>query len=156
LLALFIATYAVVNLYRIARPLPASHRPVERIGRKLLTSIGAVAGLVGGLLGLGGGVVMVPLLQVIARVRLREAIAVSSAVMIATALVGASIKFATLPQHDVSAARAGLFVLMMAPTAMIGASLGAYMAHRMPLAVVRGIVSVLLLIAAFRMTAFFA
>lgn len=151
LLAVFIGAYAVVNLYRIARPLGTTNRPRERTGRPILTAIGAGAGLIGGLLGLGGGVIMVPLLQVVARVRLREAIGVSSAVMIATALIGATLKFATLNQHDLAASGAALFVLVMAPTAMLGATVGAHMAHRLPLHMIRAIVSLLLLLAALRL-----
>jgi uncharacterized protein len=155
LLAGFIAAYALVNLYRMYRPLGEVRRPPERTSRPMLIGIGGLAGLFGGLLGLGGGVVMVPLLQVVSRVRLREAIAVSSAVMIATALVGAMLKFATLPGHGMAPAHAALLVLTMAPTAMLGATLGAHMTHRLPLYTIRGIVSVLLLVAAARMSGLF-
>lgn len=151
MLAAFIAAYAVVNLYRMLRPLGEVNRPTERTSRPVLMTIGGGAGLVGGLLGLGGGVIMVPLLQVVSRVRLREAIGVSSAVMIATALVGALIKFATLSTHNLQPTDAALFVLVMAPTAMFGAALGASMAHRLPLRAIRAIVSVLLIVAAIRM-----
>jgi uncharacterized protein len=156
LLAVFIAGYAAMNLYRMVYPRSATNRPAERTGGPLLAAIGGVAGLFGGLLGIGGGVVMVPLLQVFSRIRIREAIAVSSAVMIVSALVGASLKFATLPSHGLSPAHAALFVLAMAPTAMLGAAIGASMIHRLPLAVVRGMVSILLLIAAARMSGLFS
>jgi uncharacterized protein len=156
LLAVFIAAYALMNLYRMVYPRPAIDRPAEHTGRPLLAAIGGTAGLFGGLLGIGGGVVMVPLLQVFSRIRIREAIAVSSAVMIVSAMVGASLKFATLPSHGLAPSHAALFVLAMAPTAMLGATIGASLIHRLPIAMVRGIVSVLLLIAAARMTGLFA
>lgn len=155
LLALFIASYALVNLYRLLRPLGETGRPAERTSTPMMATVGASAGLVGGLLGLGGGVILVPLLQVLSRIRLREAIAVSAAVMIATALVGAVLKFATLSTHGIAPESAALLVLMMAPTAMLGATLGAHLTHRLPVRVVRGVVSVLLLLAAARMIAGF-
>jgi uncharacterized protein len=155
-LAAFIAAYALLNLYRLVRPRPLSERLVEHTSPPVMASIGGAAGLFGGLLGLGGGVVMVPLLQVFSRIRLREAIAVSSAAMIATALVGATIKFATLHTHGLSPAHAALFVLAMAPTAVLGATIGASMIHRLPLQVVRALVSILLLIAAARMSGLFS
>lgn len=155
MLALFIAAYALVNLYRLVMPLGETMRPAERVSRPTLIGIGGSAGLIGGLLGLGGGVIMVPLLQVISRVRLREAIAVSSAVMIATALVGAFLKFATLGSHGMPATQPALLVLAMAPTAMIGATIGAYLMHRLPLRTIRMVVSILLLVAAARMVNLF-
>jgi len=153
LLAIFIAAYCLVNLYRIIRPRTDATRPPERTGRPLLTTIGAMAGFVGGLLGLGGGVVMVPMLQVFANIRLRTAIATSSAVMAVSALIGAALKFGTLhvsaPMYSWTAA--AFLVVAMAPGAIIGGSVGASLAHRLPLRVVRGAIAVILLIAAARL-----
>lgn len=151
LLAVFIAGYCALNIYRIAYPRREKDRPPERIGPGMLAGIGGSAGLVAGLLGLGGGVVMVPMLQVGARVRLRQAIAASSAAMVASALIGASLKFATLGGEGRSPIDAGWLATAMAPGAILGGSLGATLAHRLPLNVVRGAVSLLLMSAAVRM-----
>lgn len=153
LLALFIAGYCLLNIYRIFRPRTDATRPAERRGAPILATVGGVAGFIGGLLGLGGGVVMVPMLQVLGNIRLREAIATSSAVMVASALIGAALKFATLhiaaPGHLWT--KPALLVVAMAPGAIIGGTVGAALAHKLPLRAVRGIVSVILLVAAIRL-----
>lgn len=151
LLAVFIAGYCGVNIYRIVRPRRDANRPPERAGRGMLAGIGGAAGLLAGLLGLGGGVVMVPMLQVGARVRLRQAIAASSAAMVASALIGAGVKFATLAGEGRSPIDAGWLATAMAPGAILGGAFGATLAHRLSLTVVRISVSVLLLGAAVRM-----
>lgn len=153
LLAVFIAGYCLLNLYRIWRPRTDATRPAERITRPTLAGIGGLAGMFAGLLGLGGGVVMVPLLQVIANVRLRQAIAVSAAVMIISAAIGAALKLATLrAASGHSALEALVYVPILAPGAILGGAGGAWLAHRLPLAIVRAAVSLLLLVAALRMS----
>jgi uncharacterized protein len=151
-LAVFIGAYAALNLFRVIRPITEGERKPERIRTPHLTAIGSAAGLVGGLLGLGGGVVMVPLLQVFANVRLRHTIAASSAVMIVSATIGAAIKLGTLEAtHGLRWQEAMEFVIAMAPGAVLGGIVGAQLAHSLPLRIVRGAVSVLLLLIALRL-----
>ena len=151
LLAVFIAAYCVLNIYRIFKPRPQVNRPAERTGPVLLATLGGAAGLLGGLLGLGGGAVMVPALQVFARVKLIDAIATSSATMVGSAAIGASLKLATLSTHDRSWREALLLVVAMAPGAILGGSLGATLAHRLPIKAVRLVISIILLLVAARM-----
>lgn len=150
-LAAFIALYCVFNLYRIATRSHLKPDVPERTAGPVLVAIGTAAGFVGGVLGLGGGAVMVPMLQMIARVRLRTAIGTSAAVMWISASVGAAIKLATLHEHHRTLAEAGMLVLALGPMAMLGGLAGAWLAHRLPLPAVRLIITVLLLIAAARM-----
>ena len=151
-LAVFIGAYAALNLFRVILPGGEGDRRPERTGRRRLMAIGSAAGFVGGLLGLGGGVVMVPLLQVFAHVRLRHAIAASSAVMVISATIGAALKMGTLEStHGLSWRDAMAYVVAMAPGAVLGGMLGAQLAHALPLRVVRGTVSVLLLLIALRL-----
>lgn len=154
-LAVFIAGYALLNLYRLVRQRRESEGLPERTGVALLAAIGGGAGFIGGLLGLGGGVVTVPLLQVLARIRLRQAIATSSAVMPLTALIGAGLKLGTLPGHGRSVWEALLIAVAMGPGAIVGAMVGATLTHALPLAVVRGVISVLLLAAAAKLAGLF-
>lgn len=150
-LALFIGVYCLINLYRVMRPRPAdAPEPAAPRGR-MLAVVGCAAGLVGGVLGLGGGVVTVPLLQVFAQVRLRHAIAASSATMGLSALVGAALKLGTLGAVGRSVAEALLLAAAMGPMAVAGALMGATLAHRLPVRWVRLVVTVLLLMAAVRM-----
>lgn len=149
-LACFIALYSLMNLFRVLRKRPEPGREEERATPPVLGTIGASAGFIGGLLGLGGGVVMVPMLQVFAKVRLREAIGTSSAIMWLTAIIGAAAKLATLGSQGRTIPEALWLVLAMGPGAVFGGVLGASLAHALPLQIVRGTISVLLLIAAFR------
>jgi uncharacterized membrane protein YfcA len=148
MLAGFIALYCTVNIARALRPIPDDERLPERGGPGLLAGIGIATGFVGGLLGIGGGVVMVPALQLLGRVRLRHAIATSALVMCITAAVGASLKLWTLPGHGHTAGEAGWLVLAMSPGAIAGATAGAALVHALPIRVVRVVISVLLIVAA--------
>jgi uncharacterized protein len=151
LLAAFIAVFAIFNIYRAIRPRNEATRPPERIGRPMLVGVGSLAGFIGGLLGLGGGVVMVPLLQLLSNVRLRHAIAASAAVMVISATIGALIKLVTLDAHNRDISEAMFFVIALAPGAVLGGIIGAQLAHMLPLRVVRVAVSVLLLLIAARL-----
>ena len=151
LLAVFIAAYCVLNLVRLVRKKGETTVADERTDWHRLVTIGAITGLVAGLLGIGGGVLMVPMLQIFCRLPLRQSIGTSSAVMCLTALVGAIGKMSTLHTHGLEVGDALLLVLALGPTAMVGAWIGAKLTHKLPLPVVRGVISVLLLIAAIKM-----
>lgn len=156
ILAGFIAVYCAVNLWKILVHgwLKRPERPLgqERLSPARLAGTGVMAGLVGGLLGLGGGVVMVPMLQLLAAVPLRMAIGTSAAVMCLTGAIGAGVKLAGLSAHGQSIADAIQLAVVMGPGAMGGAMLGARLTHWLPLPAVRALVSVLLLGAAVKMT----
>jgi uncharacterized membrane protein YfcA len=150
-LAAFIGGYCLLNIYRVFRPRPQENRPPELVSKPVLGSIGAAAGLAGGLLGLGGGAVMVPALNAFSRVKLRDAIAASAAIMVVSAAIGAVIKVATLSQHNRSWEEAAWLVLAMAPGALVGGYIGASLIHALPIKTVRLIVSVILLLVAIRL-----
>jgi uncharacterized membrane protein YfcA len=154
LLAVCLVLYCVWNLRVIARPRRrkfSGEGRVERITPGRLGMCGASTGLVGGLLGLGGGFLMVPLLQLLCNMRLKNAIATSSAVLCVTAAIGAVLKLVTLPQHEESIAHAARFALLMIPTGVIGALLGARWLHYLPVTAVRTIMTLLILAAATRL-----
>jgi len=145
-LAGFIVCYCVFNIWRLVR-----HQEERTAGRPTpgrLLSAGAATGLVGGLLGLGGGVLLVPLLQLVCRLPLRQSIATSSSVIAVSAVFGAGLKLSTLSQHGHAPREALWLALAMAPTAILGAQLGAGLTHRLPLRAVRLVITVLLLLAA--------
>ncbi len=155
LLAAFIFLYCLFTLYRIVYPRPPasadSEEPTELLPARSGILIGMLAGLVGGLLGLGGGVVMVPLLQVVGRVRLRQAVAASSAVMCISATFGAVTKLMTLEsvkRHPLEAlALAGL----MLPGAVVGSLIGASLIQSLPVRQVRVLILIILSFVAARM-----
>jgi uncharacterized membrane protein YfcA len=94
-----------------------------RITAPLLAIIGAAAGVLSGLFGVGGGIVMVPAL-VIAGLGQHRSQATSLAAIIPIALVGA-ILFGQAASVDVGAA------VVLAAGSLVGARLGALLMHRL-------------------------
>lgn len=121
------------------------------------SSVGGLTGVIAGLLGIGGGIVMVPLLQRITKLPLRQCIGTSSAVMCVTALFGAISKNWTLSEHvDATGLPLewsdSLFIAgCLAPTAVVGGLIGAKMTHSLQLKWVRVAFLLLLTMAAARM-----
>jgi uncharacterized membrane protein YfcA len=93
------------------------------IGTSLL--IGLTAGAFGGLVGLGGGVVMVPLMVGVARLQQRQAHGTSLVALVFTGLVGAA-TYATRGQVDLVGAA------LLAVPATFMARFGARYAHVLP------------------------
>jgi uncharacterized membrane protein YfcA len=151
ILALFILSYCVLNVVRAIARTPEAHVDPIDAPRAALVVLGVVTGLLGGLLGIGGGVIMVPALQLLLRVPLKNAIAASSAVMCVTALVGSGFKLSGLHTHGQALPDALLLAAAMAPTAFVGGLLGARLVQRLPLNTVRLAISVLLALAAARL-----
>ncbi|MEM7228690.1 MAG: sulfite exporter TauE/SafE family protein [Planctomycetota bacterium] len=115
--------------------------------------VGSITGFAAGLLGIGGGIITVPLLQRIALLPLRQCIATSSALMCLTAVVGASLKNATLPATSDGAhttVDAMLLSSGLIPCAIIGSFVGAHLTHALPIFWVRIVFIVLLVIACLR------
>src|SRR5438132_2628717 len=105
----------------------------------LLVWVGAlVAGLLGALTGLGGGVVLVPLLTIFFKVDIRYAIGASLVSVIATSSGAA----AAYVKEGYTNIRIGMF-LEIATT--MGALVGAFMAARLPVAAIGVIFGVVLL-----------
>jgi uncharacterized membrane protein YfcA len=98
---------------------------------------------------------LVPALQMICRVPLKQAIATSSAVICISSIIGAGVKLASLPGLDESVRGAMLLAGAMAPTAMLGGVLGAQLTHILPTRTVRILVTILLLVAAARLGGIF-
>lgn len=119
--------------------------------------VGALGGFASGLLGIGGGAIMVPLLQRWSGLTVREAVATSSLAMIPTAAISAFAKFASIPglttpdgeqllRGDVLA-----LAVLLGPPAMAGASLGASLVYRLPVRAIKTLLGAMLLVAALRM-----
>jgi uncharacterized membrane protein YfcA len=149
-LALFLLVYCAFNVWRLMSKSGIDVHGQRTTRTRLLVSA-AMTGFIGGLLGLGGGVMMVPALQMLCRVPLKQAIATSSAVICITSIVGAGVKLASLPGLDQSVQDALLLAAVMAPTAMVGGVIGAQLTHVLPTRTVRLLVTLLLLVAAARL-----
>jgi uncharacterized membrane protein YfcA len=115
---------------------------VHRLGFGIVGSL--VAGVVSALLGIGGGLVKVPVMHVVMGVPLRVATATSNLMIGITASAGAIIYLL----------RGGIDPYIAAPTAIgvfVGASIGSRAAHRIDLRVLRGLFVVILLYTAWQM-----
>lgn len=135
----------------------ANHHPAPggaRINaRRIVLGIAIPTGLVSGLLGVGGGILSVPLQQRILRLPLRSAIANSAATIVVLSLVGATAKVTALAfRHpDCTWDAPVRLAAFLIPPAIVGASIGGRLTHALPLGVVRGAFIVLLIVAGIRM-----
>jgi uncharacterized membrane protein YfcA len=154
-LAAFLVWVLIENVRRMFRKPRPVDDPVDLTfvtpARSL--AVGACMGLVAGLTGLGGGAVAVPLQQVLLKLRLRNAIANSSAMICLTGILGSIYKNATLASHDLQWTDSLLFAALLAPTAMIGGYLGARLTHVLPVRIVRGVFIILLALSIWKMAA---
>lgn len=162
-LAVFLIYVIILNLLKLRTP--KEQRDTETLDAAKTTPIrcgfiGWVMGFTGGLLGVGGGGLAVPLQQTIARLPLRNAIANSSFVMVFSATLGAALKVGTLGSHfdDSQLTRpawqtALILAALLAPTAILGARLGAKLTHTLPLVYVRIAFVLLMIVAALKMAA---
>lgn len=147
LLGLFVLGYSGSLLIAVITRRSDHAAEAERTTAPRLLSSASITGLTAGLLGLGGGILQVPLLQSLCRVPLRRAIATSSAVICLTAFIGAGLKLGTLSSVDESAVAAIWLALPMLPSAVVGGWLGARLTHTLPLGLVRGIIAAVLIVA---------
>jgi uncharacterized membrane protein YfcA len=144
LLVVFLFVYAGWTLVQTVMRLP-DHAPEQaRSTWSRLGPIGGGTGLLAGLLGIGGGIVMVPCLQLIAKVPIRRAIAASASVMWLSAGVGAAIKVWTLHAHGQSRVDALSLAAGMSLGAVVGSPIGAWLTHRLKLPALRVAIAVIL------------
>lgn len=113
---------------------------MEQLAIFLLT--GAFAGLLAGLFGIGGGMVMVPILAYLLPLRGVEAsIVMQVAVATSMAVIAASSVSSTLSHHKKQGVRWDLF-RSLAAALVVGAIAGAYTAHLLPGDVLKKIVGI--------------
>lgn len=152
LLAAFLTLQAGALVRAVMTRRPERSAESERTTGSRLSISGGATGLVSGVLGLGGGVILVPLLQALCGIRLRHAIGTSSAVMCVTTVIGAGVKLGTLGGEGQSPVRALMLAGCMAPGALLGGRVGAMLTHRLPLGWVRGVIAAVFIVAAWRLT----
>ena len=109
--------------------------------RELLsTAFGLVAGFSSGLLGIGGGVVMVPILVSVGKVPMHKAVATSMFIMIFTSIAGAGVKITNGQVHPDLA----IFLVI---GIIIGAQIGARLVKRVNTIALQKIFGIMMIVA---------
>ena len=154
---LFLFFCGVVEAYRLLKknepvdPAARSQAPA-RVTWSMAALVAIPTGVVAGLLGVGGGIVAVPLQRRFLRIPMRIAIANSAVIVIATSFIGAIVKNCAYAAENEGATAPILLAAIVVPTAIIGSMVGSRLTHRIPLRALKGLFVVLLLIAAVRFT----
>ncbi len=132
---------------------PGAACPVPRSRRGFIGLVGGLpAGLIGGLLGVGGGIWAVPAQNYLLRLRLPNAIANSACMVVALAGGGAILQsWAIWHMSGVRIADALWLVLWLAPGALLGGWLGGGLTHKLPVAWLRNVFYVILAITGLRL-----
>ena len=151
LFLIYVIYHNAVRLYRDYRPRPEHTRRQMKDSALLSIIIGFVTGIAGGLLGIGGGAVCVPLQQVLLKMPLKKAIANSAATIILIAVVGSILKNATLYQHNIAVTESIRIAAIVIPSAAIAGFAGARLMHVLPKRYVRMAFIGLLVLASYKM-----
>ena len=131
--------------------------PIEGQRVVLGASVGIAGGFASGLLGIGGGAVMVPMLRRFGGLPVRQAVATSATAMIAACAIGAIAKNAAVGGlHDpaggtLTLQSSLLLALLLTPTATVGGHIGASLVYRLPIQSIRMVLAALLAVAGVRM-----
>ena len=112
---------------------------------------GLLTGIPAGLLGIGGGTVCVPLLQLFLKMPLKRAISNSAATIASIALVGAFYKNITLAQHSIVITESLRIAACVIPCAIVGAFFGSRAMHKLPSNVVRVVFILLCTLACYKL-----
>jgi len=161
LFGLFLLFTAGTDIYRLVRngltrnggqpPVVRAEVRGAQVGWLQSMIVSIPTGLVAGLLGVGGGVLAVPLQRRFLGLPIRVAIANSAAIIIATSLVGALVKNTAYLHDHPGNWRALALAAVLIPTAIIGSIQGSRLTHRLPLRIVKLAFFVVLSVAAVRL-----
>ncbi len=101
--------------------------------------VGLPTGVISGLLGVGGGVIAVPLQRRLLGVPLRSAIANSAGMIVVLSVVGTGLKHYGIWRHhaEIGLSEPMRLAVLLIPTAAVGAWIGSRLTHVLPLRVVR-------------------
>lgn len=153
LFGLFLMIVAVIELWRLARRTP-EHESDGGDGGLSATRAALIAvpvGLVAGLLGVGGGILAVPLQRRFLRIPIRAAIANSATLIIATSLVGALAKNTAYAMEHGLTSKPFVLAGVLIPTAAIGSLIGSRLTHRLPIPTLKAAFLVVMIVAGLRL-----
>lgn len=150
---LFLLLCVAYDVYRLSRRAEPSAPTGGKSSWKVTALVALPTGFAAGLLGVGGGILAVPLQRRFLGVPIRNAIANSAAIIVATSLVGSiykNIAYAADPSVTSGTDPIRLAMILI-PTAVIGSLVGSRLTHVVPLRVVKSAFVILLLISSLRM-----
>ncbi len=139
--AVFLIYVAISEVSRRWREKPAdsnSTRLPENHSWGAASIVGSAMGTLSGLLGIGGGLIAVPMMRFVNRFDIRTTIATSAFLVLPTVLAGVILKYSTLssvttPAGDpITMSSAAWLAVALAPGAFIGAFIGASFVHKLP------------------------
>jgi len=108
-------------------------------------------GLMAGILGVGGGVLAVPLQRRLLGIGIRSAIANSAALIVTTSAIGATYKNYSFQQYHGDWSEPATLAVMLIPGAILGSMVGSRLTHQLPKRWIKAAFLVLLLVAGSRM-----
>ncbi|MFM9957828.1 MAG: sulfite exporter TauE/SafE family protein [Phycisphaerales bacterium] len=149
--AAFIVVVALHTFWTAVARRPEPDAADARVTPPRSAAVGGVMGLFAGVLGVGGGIVAVPMARTLCRLPLKQCIAASAAVMGLTSAFGAAIKLLTLPDHGFTPWKGLLLAATLAPTAILGGYVGAGLTRALPILWVRLVLATLLLASSAKM-----
>jgi uncharacterized membrane protein YfcA len=147
----YVVVYNVHRFWQKTRGVESFSAENIRYSPPLAAVCGLVTGLFAGLLGIGGGIICVPTQQLLLKMPLKRAIANSAALIAAIALVGATYKNLTLPEHGIELSESLRIVLPVIPGAVVGALAGGRLMHVLPGGIVRAAFIILAVLAAVKL-----
>jgi len=125
------------------------------------SAVGGCMGTLSGLLGVGGGIIALPMIRALTRFDMRTTIATTAVLVLPAVIVGGLARLAAA-QHTTSADGQPMtawailsLALLLSPGCLIGGALGATLTHRLPRAVVEKAFGILCLAFAARMLGLF-
>jgi len=151
LFIIYVIIYNLLKLLRSIQPAAQALSLKENYSAGLSVLCGLLSGIPAGLLGIGGGVVCIPMQQLLLKMPLKNAISNSAATIIAISAVGAFYKNATLPQHNISPNESLKIAVFVIPGAIVGALLGGKLMYRLHREVVRIVFILINIIACYKL-----
>jgi uncharacterized protein len=130
------------------------NEPSRQSLSRVVFGVGLPTGFISGLLGVGGGVLAVPLQRNVLRIPTRSAIANSAATIIALSVVGATAKhYGLYVNHpDIALHQPVALAAYLIPTAIVGASIGSRLTHVLPVHRVKFAFALLVVVAGVRLS----
>lgn len=112
---------------------------------------GLLTGLAAGLLGIGAGTVATPLMQLLLRLPLRNAMSNSAVIIVSISWLGAIYKNMTLPQHGLEIKDSLYLAMLLMPGSIIGGYIGGELMHLLPRNIIRSLFILLCVLAAIKL-----